>query len=415
MTRARQAASFAVALALALAACHGEPKNDRPVVVDAQASPQAKAEPAPLTSVVAAASATEGFDAGPPPSVLRGDRALDTDGLTQIPTSFALVAQLQALEPPAAVHGPELNAAAVDAKRKAQDLAFAIELAPARMRLVFGPGFIIPAGIELRARRDYYGFLLLDRTGEAYRVLAPGALRALFGERRVDVSPLSTSGQTNAGEGTKRLGLRTRKVEITTRAAKATVELARVPELGEGGVLLARVILDLISAPPQTSLATTDEIPLHAELHWTTHGGIVFDVTSLARRTDAPVATLLAPPPEASFRLAPLASVAGELVLTPTELAALHTGPVDLQSAAPAQGTLNVYNATDAPRVLWLDGVRVGWVAPDTRLSIPSLQRGHYQLESRTYLDDAAEPPRTVTAPGEVTIGGADAGAGGAR
>ncbi len=398
---------FAVAV---VAACHGDPKTDRPTAVDAQASPQAKAEPAPLTSVVAAASATESVDAGPPPSILRGDRALETDAIGPIPVSFALVAQLHPLEPPAPVHGPELNAAAIEAKRKAQDLAFAIELAPARMRLVFGPGFIVPAGIELRARRDFYGFLLLDRTGDAYRVLAPGALRALVGERRVDVSPLSTSGQTPGGEGTKRLGLRTRTVELTTRAAKATVELAKVPEVGEGGVLLARVLLDLISAPPQTSLAGTDEIPLHAELHWTTHGGIVFDVTSLAKRTDAPVAPLLVPPPEASFRLAPLAGVAGELVLTPTELGQLHNGPVDLQNAAPVQGTLNVFNATDAPRVLWLDGVRVGWVGPETRLSIPSLQRGHYQLESRTYLDDAAEPPRTVTAPGDITIGDVDGG-----
>lgn len=393
--------------ALALLACH-ESKPE-PVVVDAQASPQAKAEPAPLTSVVAAASGTHASDAGPPPAVLRPDRAIAADALPQSATSFTLAATLRPLEPPPLAHGPEINAQS-EARRKFSDLAFSIEIAAARLRMVFGPGFIVPAGIELRARRDYYGFFLLDRAGEAYRVLAPGTLRALVSERRTDVSPLSTSEQSPLGEGTKRLGLATRKVEIVTRAAKAVVELAKVPDLGEGGVLLSRVVLDLISAPPQTSLAGPDEIPLHAELHWTTHGGIVFDVTSLAKRTDAPIATLLAPPPEASFRLAPLASVAGEVVLTPAELGQLHTGPIDLQNAAPAQGTLNVFNATDAPRVLWLDGVRVGWVAPETRLSIPSLQRGHYQLESRTYLDDAAEPPRTVTAPGEVTIGEVDGG-----
>lgn len=396
---------------LVVLGCHQDPKPEG-VAVDAQASPQAKAEPAPLTSVVAAASATTIADAGPAPSILRADRAIETDSLPQTATSFALVASLRPLEPPPAIHGPEINAASIDAHRKAQDLGFAIELASSRMRIVFGPGFIVPAGIELRARRDFYGFLLIDRTGDAYRVLAPGTLRALVGERRVDVSPLSTSEQTAGGEGTKRLGLRTRKVDIVTRAAKATVELAKVPELGEGGVLLARVILDLISAPPQTSLAALDEVPLHAELHWTTRGGIVFDVTSLAKRTDAPTSTLLAPPPEAAFRLAPLSSVPGELLLTPAELGALHGGPFDIGvAAAPVQGTLNVFNDTDAPRVLWLDGVRVGWVAPATRLSIPSLQRGHYQLESRSYLDDAAEAPRAVTAPGDLVLGVADAGA----
>lgn len=393
-------------------ACRTEVKSEV-VVVDAQASPQAKAEPAPLTSVVAAASATSVADAGPAPSILRADRAIEADSLPSGLTSFALVASLRPLEPPAAVHGPEINGPAVDAQRKKEDLALAIEIAASRMRIVFGPGFIVPAGIELRARRDFYGFLLLDRTGDAYRVLAPGTLRALVGERRVDVSPLSTSEQTQGGEGAKRLGLRTRKVEIVTRAARATVELAKVPELGEGGVLLARVILDLISAPPQTSLASLDEVPLHAELHWTTRGGIAFDVTSLAKRPDASTTTLLAPPPEAGFRLAPLTSVSGELVLTPTELGTLHNGPVDIGIAsAPLQGTLNVFNGTDAPRAVWLDGVRVGWLAPETRLSIPSLQRGHYQIETRSYLDDAADAPRTVTAPGDMVIGAADAGAG---
>lgn len=403
--------ALASAATLALAfACRPETKTEV-VVVDAQASPQAKAEPAPLTSVVAAASGTNIADAGPPPSILRADHAIDADNLAPTLTSFTLVASLRPLEPPIAVHGPEINAVNADAHRKAQDLALSIELAPSRMRLVFGPGFIVPPGIELRARRDCYGFVLLDAKDDVYRVLAPGTLRALVGERRIDVSPLSTSEQTQGGEGTKRLGLRTRKVEIVTRAARATVELAKVPDLGEGGILLARLILDLISAPPQTSLASADEVPLHAELHWTTRGGIAFDVTSLAKRTDASSTNLLTPPVDATFRLAPLPSLSGELLLVPEDLETLHNGPFDIGIAsAPFAGTLNVFNGTDAPRAVWLDGVRVGWVAPETRLSIPSLQRGHYQLETRSFLDDAAEAPRTVTAPGDLVIGGGDAG-----
>jgi hypothetical protein len=67
-------------------------------------------------------------------------------------------------------------------------------------------------------------------------------------------------------------------------------------------------------------------------------------------------------------------------------------------------------NSSDELRVAWLDGVPVAWVGPGGRVPLPSLVRGHYVLQWRTFLGDAWEPPVTVTVPGMSDMGG-DAGA----
>ena len=41
---------------------------------------------------------------------------------------------------------------------------------------------------QSKARTDSYGHILAWPDGSSYRVLVPGALRAMFSERRVDVS-----------------------------------------------------------------------------------------------------------------------------------------------------------------------------------------------------------------------------------
>lgn len=304
---------------------------------------------------------------------------------------------------PAISSGPAISTQAIDAIRKQNEPRFEIDLSASRMRMqLTSTGFLLPADSEIRSRLDRYGHLLVGGDGLSYRTLAPGALRALFSERRTDVSPLSPADVTSEGEGQKRLGYHTRKVDIGDRAAKATLELAKLPELGEGGALVVRVLLDLMSAAPSTPVTATDEVPLHAELHWPTRGAIFFDVTSVAKRADLSAQELAVPPVTARFVEGPLPFVSGELRVSEKDLAAIHTGPTDLGPGVPATtttGSLTLVNTHDTPRLAWIDGAPVAWVAPEGRLDIGPLPRGRYQVEWRTFLDDAGDRAKTYTVP----------------
>ena len=368
----------------------------------ASASPQASAEPAPIAAQLVASAGTSP-DSGPPPAPLRGDRALDAENTGKDSAGYTLSVVLRLPDAPAISSGPGVNTQAIDAIRKQNEPRFEIDLSPSRMRMqLSSTGFLLPVDSEIRARLDRYGHLLVGGDGLSYHALAPGALRALVAERRTDVSPLSPAEVTSAGAGLKRLGYPTRKVEISDRAAKATLELARLPELGEGGALLVRVLLDLMSAAPSTPVTAADEVPLHAELRWSTRGAIFFDVTSVAKRTDLSAQQLAVPPTTARFVEGPLPFVAGELRVSEKDLATIHTGPTDVGPGAAAgvtSGVLTLINAHDTPRIAWVDGAPIAWVAPEGRLDVGPLPRGHYQVEWRTFLDDSGDPSKTVTVP----------------
>jgi hypothetical protein len=328
---------------------------------------------------------------------------------------YAMLAVLHAGEGPPA-KGGEVNAQAIEAARRKLEARIAIQASQTRARFILSGGFVLPQGTELRARVDRYGHVVLLPGEDTYRLAEPGALRALLGERRLDVAPFSAAEVTSPGEGARRLNLRTRRVDVSTRAAKATLELAAFRDAGDGGALVCRLLLDLVSAPPSTTPCATDEIPLHAELRWTTHGALSFDVTSIARRVDLPVQELAAPPGTATFSSGPLPTSWGEPLLGKGDVAAFRNAPIELppqardaQAPAPESG-LVLANSSDQLRVAWLDGVPVAWVAPGGRVPLPSLLRGRYVLQWRTFLGDAWEAPETVSVPGLSEVG-ADAGA----
>lgn len=405
---------------------------------DAAASPQASAEPAPLANVATAAGATttstSGVDAGPPPEPLRGDRALAADSPHETVrelgakdprasdakelAGYVMQAVLHAGEGPPPAKGPEVNTNAVDAARRKLEARIAIEASPTRARFVLSGGFVVPQGTELRARVDRYGHLVFLPGEDAYRVAEEGALRALFGERRLDVAPLSAAEVTTPGEGARRLNLRTRRVDVSTRAAKATLELAAFRDAGDGGALVCRLLLDLVGAPPATVACATDEVPLHAELRWTTQGALVFDVTSITASAHLPVQELATPPATATFLAEPLPMSPGDVLVPKGELTAFRTAAVevppaasarDAQAAPPDAGLLLV-NASDELRVAWLDGVPVAWVAPGARIPVTALLHGRYALQWRTFLGDAWDPPEPVTVPGQSVTGKEPAG-----
>jgi hypothetical protein len=231
-------------------------------------------------------------------------------------------------------------------------------------------------------------------------------MRALVGERRLDVAPLSPAEVRSTGEGPHRLNLRTRRIEVSTRAAKATLEVAVVRDGGEGGVLICRLLLDLIGAVPSTTICASDEVPLRAELRWTTRGALTFEAMSLVGRVDLAAQDLEAPPPSVSWSSSRLPGEA-ETLLPRSEIAAFRLGPADFPPVAPRDGQapapetgLMLVNSSDALRVVWLDGVAIAWVGPGQSLALPSLLRGRYALQWRSFLGDSWEPSDLLVVPG---------------
>jgi len=419
----RRNPSFSIAfLAWTLGACRpGAPSGDPP---DQPASPQAKAEPAPIASLPRAVasgslqSSPPTLDGGVVPQPLRADRAISADTTTKDTTKEGIAGfTLNAVFRPSDVAPPTKGAelGAIDLARKRTETRLTIDLSPTHARLVLGPGFVLPEGTELRERIDRYGHIVYSPEAGTYRAAAPGSLRALLGEKRLDVAPSSAAEVTHNGEGPKRFGRPTHKVEVATRAAKASFEIGHLADLGDGGSLLCRSLLELMGAPAETAMCSEGEVPLHAELHWTSPpapgsglagkgrvaGSLAFDVIAITKRTDLAAASLAVPPPQAAFAEAPFPVETGKLLLARADLAALRPGGIE----AP----LALVNSTDELRFAWLDGVAIGWVAPGGHLDVPGLVTGRYTLEWRTFLGDAIEAPQTVTLPAVSDLGAADA------
>jgi hypothetical protein len=318
-------------------------------------------------------------------------------------------------EGPPAARAPEVNTAGIEAARRKTEMRVTIDASQTRARFVLSGGFVLPPGTELRARADRYGHLLMWPGEDGYRVIEPGGLRALLGERRLDVAPLSPAELRISLDGARRLGLKTKRVEVSTRAARATLEIASFRDAGEGGVLVCRALLDLIDAPPSTPACASDDVPLHAELRWTTQGSLAFDVVSYDPRRDLPVSEMAVPPATSGFVGNPPPMPPGDVLLSKADLAALRSGPGDVPASSsrdagplpPDSGVLLV-NATDELRVAWIDGVAAAWIAPGERLLLPSLVRGRYALQWRTSLGDAWSVPETAVAPGTAQLGAPD-------
>ena len=100
------------------------------------------------------------------------------------------------------------------------------------------------------------------------------------------------------------------------------------------------------------------------------------------------------PPSGAAFVTGALPPVVGELRTETKDLSAIHTGAIDATASV-----LSLVNTHDTPRFAWIDGAPMAWVAPEGRLELSPLQRGKYTVEWRNFLDDAGEPPKTLTVP----------------
>jgi hypothetical protein len=353
------------------------------------------------------------------PQPLRGDRELPADTTTKETAKEGIVGySLEAVLRMSDVAGPAkgVEGTGLDLARKKTESRLFIDVAPTHARIVLGPGFVLPEGTELRARVDRYGHVVYTPDDGKYRVAAPGALRAVLGERRFDVAPLLPAEIAHNGDGPRRFGRPTRKAAVGTRAAKASFEIGHLPDLGDGGTLLCRSLLELISAPMSTPLCSDGDVPLRAELRWTTPpaatsglspkgriaGAITFDVVSLMRHPDMAASSIATPPPQAVFADTTIPFEGAKLLLARSDLAALR--------GAGAEAPLTLVNSTDELRFVWLDGTPIAWLAPGSHLRVPGLVAGHYVLQWRTFLADAIEPPQTVLLPATSDLGATDAG-----
>jgi hypothetical protein len=286
-----------------------------------------------------------------------------------------------------------------------------IELASVgRMRIAFASRALpLAAATEIRGRTDLYGHVLVWPNGSQYRVLPPGAVRTLLGERRIDAVPLVRPQSTTRGEGQRRLGLATKKWDLSTRSGKLSLEQAKIPNSGEGGALLCRLLSELVSIDPSAAPCATDEVPLRAQITWpgSGGGGVVLEAIAINEKVELATSTMLVPPPGGEFVPASLPPFPAAVFLSREELAALRLRPLELPArsvGAPDDGLL-VFNGTDSLRYAFVDTVPVGWVAPGRELLVPGLVRGRYLVQWRTFLGDAVEAPSLVEVPARIAIG----------
>jgi hypothetical protein len=397
---------------------------------DAGASPNASILPAPLATEPpelpdsgADDGAVRGIpadpagrllvaDAGPPPpESMRPASPIPAEAvpLARDAPGVALDAVFRWRDVPAPPKAPEVSADGIREAQKLTALTLRAELSDAgRMRVEFtSAAFPLPAHSEIRARNDHYGNLVFWPNAAEYRVIPPGALRALLGERRVDVTPLSAGTAKAQGEG-KRLGVTVRKLELGSSVGSVKLELGKVPEAGEGGALLCRALVELAGIDPRTPACQAGEVPLAAAYGWHEGGGIALEVTSIAKRPDLPVNMLLVPPPTVAYAPAGLPAAPHGIFLTREALAAFRAGPLTLppskDASVPGEGFVAV-NHSDRLMYLLVDGVPVVAVPPHADRYVIGPVRGRYLVQWRSFLGEKVAAPQAVEMPARIVHG----------
>ncbi len=429
----------ALVVALALAGCDGTP----PAAAgsDAGESPNANILPAPLATEPpdlldgGAAVAEAGARATPADSASRPS-LLDASSPQPQPESMLPSTPLPAesipfqanaagvtvdaafrwrdIPPPP--RAPEVSADGLREAQRLTALSLKIDLTEAgRMRAeLTGAAFPLPAHSEIRARTDRYGNLLVWPNGGGYRVIPPGALRPLLGERRIDVTPLSPGSARAQGEG-RRLGFPVRKVEIGSSVATVRLELGKVPESGEGGALLCRALVELGGVDPRTPTCMAGEVPLAAAYTWQEGGGTAFEVSAIVKRTDLSASALLVPPPSLALVPTGLPGVPHGIFLAREALAAFRTAPLTLPAVrdplVPGEGFVAV-NHSDRVMYLLLDGVPTVAVPAFGEQYVIGPLRGRYLSQWRSFLGEKVAPAQPIEIPASLVHGGAvDGGA----
>jgi hypothetical protein len=354
-------------------------------------------------------------DGGPPaPIASPAAEPLPADVISQreLPGITLQAEWLWSNVPPPA-HTPEVSNAGIDAARKATKRTWQIDIAEVgRMRIVVDSfSFTVTKLTELRARYDRYGHALVWPNIDAYRVVPPGALRALLDERRVDVSPLMQPQVSPSKPGNSRFGFPTSKNTISTATGKVVLEQAHTTNAGLGGQLLCRTLIELVSADPATTVCSQGLLPIHADYTWPDNTTISFDVSAFTIRPDFPSIYFTTPPATATFTPTGLPPEPSGIFLTREQVAAFRSKPIDSTrprtdsefKGAPGEG-FEAVNDTDALRFILIDGVPVAWVPAHGKQYVIGSLHGRYTVQWRSFLGASIAPPKTIEIPALITF-----------
>lgn len=405
-------------LAGTLAACQDEPQATEPV--SSEPSPNASILPSPLAS----ARPLPLKDAGVPPSTTAQDAGVgdaSTDVALPPPSYFDTNRELvaEALETGEAT-GARLeaqftwqprNAARGDPRGR---FALRVDLSSfGRMRLLIESDRMpLPKNTEFRARLDRYGHVLVWPDAGGYRVVAPGTLRSVFEELRADVSPLQAA-KTQRSAGGKLLGLPVNVDTIQTAMGTLVLEQAQVGDLGESGVLLCRLLSELVLAMPENAACRRDWVPLKAEFGWVEGGRFGFLVNTLERVANLQTNDFLIPPEKGDFRNRLLPDEpagiwldeAGQRRLEPGARVRPAPGEALVERAPPPARGLVLVNHHETPRYILINGEVTAWLAPGKELALKGLRAGGYNVVARDFLGLEPEHALVLNVPGRGWLG----------
>jgi hypothetical protein len=236
--------------------------------------------------------------------------------------------------------------------------------------------FPLAADTRLQARYSNLGHYLVWPARTRYRVLPTGTLRALLRERRVDVTPILAIEPTRQ-KTQRRFGFSTDEFRFQNERGRLTLHLSSTPDAGRGGVLLCRLLLELLAISPETQACAADTLPTWARFDFAGSGALIFVVDSFATRHDdlrrleiPPAAAALSDglpePPERVVKADTLLRFArsGELVRT------------------------RLRNSTPYVLLALFDGLPLAVVTPNASRQQVDLALGSYLLSWRTFFGE---------------------------
>ncbi|MDX2053287.1 MAG: hypothetical protein SFV15_12890 [Polyangiaceae bacterium] len=396
-------------LSVALAGC--EPENVATLQEPpSERSPNAKIQPAPLApskgskadlgSAGGKAHAGGITDAAELKSV-RDDQPVPAAPLTASePETLQLQARFQWFDLPPSGTVRDVQRSTLDrlARRTALNMSLILTHG-GRLRIRFdSAGFMFPDQSEVQARSDLLGHILVWPKGGTYRTLPLGSLRAVFLERRVDVTPLSSPAVAQRVGAGRAFEQPAEQSELKTSHGKVRLNGAQIAGFEASGAVLCRFLAELIGATPDNPICESGLVPIRADYQWERGGQLAFIVESLQRHVDPDTPPLQVPPSDARF-------TQGEWPHQDPLLAdsdTLNALRASFGSEEAKGHGLNIFNNTKLLRYVLIDTTPVALLAPGTTLRV-EVPAGRYQLQLRDFFGQDALLPRIVTAPTRVT------------
>ncbi len=419
----------ACALASVLSlSCNARP-HDPPDAGASEPSPNASILPAPLASGLEAKgqiardaglrelatrdAGKAATDAGEPvqppdPVAAREDRAWSRDNGVFELAGISLSARFRWPDVPIPSRLPDANTDAIQRARNAVTFDVVVDLSPSgRMRFaIASERFLVPVNTELRARYDVYGHVVLTPDGTRYSSAVPGSLRALLNERRLDTLPLVSPRASAAGSG-QSFGASTLKSRFSSPLGQLELEQAELPEVGYGGLLLCRLLVELAGVHPENAACTVGLVPVRAEYAWTEGGRFAFEVTELTRILQF-ASHLLTPPPRAEHRIGGQLEASAPFLLQPSELKSFRlrdARPPERRDADTPKDGLLVTNAGELPTYFLVDGVPVARLGAGGSEVLLDLRAGTYSVSARDFLCADANPATMTVVPARIVVG----------